>query len=913
MSGNSCVCVKPSQEYSDTYLVSIKDYNAKKNDELKQHNQLNRENMHSEQDKEEDKIFYLYQTDFGQGTYRITESGTYIMMEDITFDFNRGLGNEDGGWVPQHDQSVIYPGAEYDHWRDPFFMGFFAGVTVECDNVIIDLNGNTIKQSFEFYYQQRWFSLIELGNQPFLPAQGPGFFGANPVFANNVEIKNGKLGLTSHHGIHGNGNKYVNIHDIEIFNFETHGIQLNGFENIILKDIEIHDSSQIAYLRAEYGHARQILPRIKLLIDSDISSFRIKEKEYNSLKYNPNRNSVRQKKAGNATETETEKEGRDDSSSDSDFLEQLYDDMMSQMNMAFEYVLDLCDNDNNNNNEKKWSGDGSDWNDRNMYELWLNTKENFLYMTDEDDDISLTSVNSNTNGLPYGSVTYGIFLTYPGANVLSFGNCNSRSYNAIIENIEIHGLRHKMHEYLRISFITNPFNALIDASIFFQDPTDLNNAEYVGNIMTDAYAALDYITNNWGILQMMDMNSNLLAQFALGVSDSITSEDQQNALSVMCNADAMSHSGKGTIGIRLDGVEEFAMNNIHIYDMYDYTKRGSEVCGPYTTKLKGHFLQTSPIQYGFSGNMVHGINIMQGIGRLSNINIHDIGSASGLAHGISVYGTSQIGMNEDIIVKNIVAGFQIDIGDLDWDDAPSRAPEACGIYFYWMNDQNDNMFTTSDMIVFSDDEDELNIRTECIRGHVGCFNEDYFGGTMAGTYSSCDDQDRTGLQSESQSQSQGMLDIYVGDIDRKLLGLKDTSGDLIDFDTNVDSMTFDDSLSLYMKYHMGIDTSLSSDDSNSKSNSISEIRLHKNSYGYYYTHYANQIDIVFGLILILIIALAVTKYRNCHSDGDLDLCSTTTTQNNIDDNDETTYGSYVSLTTIDKKPNLILHHAYGSV
>ena len=84
----------------------------------------------------------------------------------------------------------------------------------------------------------------------------------------------------------------------------------------------------------------------------------------------------------------------------------------------------------------------------------------------------------------------------------------------------------------------------------------------------------------------------------------------------------------------MDGVEQFELKNVHIYDLYDYTKQGSQICGPYTTKSKGHFLQTSPIQYGFSGNMAHGINIMQGSGKLSDIYIHDIGSASGLAHGI---------------------------------------------------------------------------------------------------------------------------------------------------------------------------------------------------------------------------------------------------------------------------------------
>ena len=194
-----------------------------------------------------EKIYYLYQEDFEVGTFRIQTSGIYVIMEDITFNFNSGTGNEASAWLPSCDQTDTYPGA--CDYRDPYFMGFFAGITIECSDVIIDLNGHTLKQSIEMYYQQRWFSIIELDSQPFMPAQGPGMFGPSPYIATNVEIKNGVFGLTSHHAIHGNRNKYIHIHDIEIRDFETHGIQLNGFESVKIYNVKIHDSSRIAYLK----------------------------------------------------------------------------------------------------------------------------------------------------------------------------------------------------------------------------------------------------------------------------------------------------------------------------------------------------------------------------------------------------------------------------------------------------------------------------------------------------------------------------------------------------------------------------------------------------------------------------------------------------------------------------------------
>ena len=74
--------------------------------------------------------------------------------------------------------------------------GYFAGLTIEVDDVVLDLNGHEIKMAKAFYYQQPYFSIIEVENQPFLPQQGPGFFGSDPIYPSRVTIKNGVLGLS---------------------------------------------------------------------------------------------------------------------------------------------------------------------------------------------------------------------------------------------------------------------------------------------------------------------------------------------------------------------------------------------------------------------------------------------------------------------------------------------------------------------------------------------------------------------------------------------------------------------------------------------------------------------------------------------------------------------------------------------
>merc|ERR1712233_41343 len=106
------------------------------------------------------------------------------------------------------------------------------------------------------YHQQRFFSCIALKSVVFPLDQGPGFFGMEPKYANNVVIKNGNIGLSSHHGIHGHYNKDVVIEDVHIYDFETHGVQMSYFENLKMKNVEIGPSSTKAYLKGEYAYAR---------------------------------------------------------------------------------------------------------------------------------------------------------------------------------------------------------------------------------------------------------------------------------------------------------------------------------------------------------------------------------------------------------------------------------------------------------------------------------------------------------------------------------------------------------------------------------------------------------------------------------------------------------------------------------
>ena len=90
-----------------------------------------------------------------------------------------------------------------------------------------NLNGHSLAMSKYFYHQQRLFTTIELSTAN---------FGGNPTVASNVEIKNGIIDLTSHHGIHGNYTQNIRFG-------QTHCIQLNQFDNVVLTNIEVGPTS----------------------------------------------------------------------------------------------------------------------------------------------------------------------------------------------------------------------------------------------------------------------------------------------------------------------------------------------------------------------------------------------------------------------------------------------------------------------------------------------------------------------------------------------------------------------------------------------------------------------------------------------------------------------------------------------
>lgn len=180
------------------------------------------------------RIRLLRVADFTGGTLVIDTAGLYRLCEDITFNPNPPSDTVS----PADAFDPIEYGGLYD--ENSFGLGFFAAIAITADNVTLYLNGHTLEQSEGHALMQRFYAHIELNNSPFIPGAGPAqFVGQDEEFRapSNIRILGpGTLGRASHHGIHGNNNKNVEITGITFQDFEVAAVSLNNVDDLVIRN-----------------------------------------------------------------------------------------------------------------------------------------------------------------------------------------------------------------------------------------------------------------------------------------------------------------------------------------------------------------------------------------------------------------------------------------------------------------------------------------------------------------------------------------------------------------------------------------------------------------------------------------------------------------------------------------------------
>lgn len=569
----------------------------------------------ADQECHQKKVVELAQSDFDEGTLRIRYPCMLKLTESVQFNPNRPttwLDNTDSvtsdfseavkldpdrtlDWLP--DMSVT-SNAQYFEPEVAFSygLGFFAAIAIESHDTILNLNGFTLAQHPEHALQQRFFALVELADQPFIPFQGPSNFGAVLRVARNVLIHNGTLGLASHHGIHGNNCDNVMIEDVMFKDFEVAAQALNGSKNLWMKNVVVAGNRQNIPVLGTYSVGRFLKLFVERLQNSSPAC-------------------------------------------SSAMLDYAYENLITELENGFNAIIF------SNGTVPALFENTTGLIDGTCYGLVFNPKgvavngfmaDRTTYRANETTGVcmikcSVDNIRGNIQeivglGNPDGGMqvdTAGALLQFfNGVSVLN----ESTEYHyqgTVLSEVQIELARLKMDLESTTTLSPGKFGTLkIHEGIIEWRDDDTTYFEFVN-----------------GQLQLFNSNGT---PFLLG------SPGQPVIYDVFCNGDTMFHVNKGVIGMRIDGVNNLKMDNCSVTRIANEGDLGSDLCGAYTTS---HPAATGT---GYGGARTFGV-VMNAVNdvTVSNLQLCDIESVNSSAYGLAVQNGSINSTFENVNVKDV--------------------------------------------------------------------------------------------------------------------------------------------------------------------------------------------------------------------------------------------------------------------
>ena len=188
--------------------------------------------------------------------------------------------------------------------------------------------------------------------------------------------------------------------------------------------------------------------------------------------------------------------------------------------------------------------------------------------------------------------------------------------------------------------LTGPFNDLIDlVTVSDNGLTDRSKAKYVGSAYSDAQAAINVLSQDWGVLGHSFLTNKIQKWiFEGGDENSLSDEDP-----IFCNSDVMLHVTKGIFGLRLDSIDNIDIDNIEISNIHNLGFLGNNICGQYWKSSNGgHRNQNYPLQTGYTGTEVHAMTLVKSSGKMNSIIIDDVISARGDALGLQLFPGNEV-------------------------------------------------------------------------------------------------------------------------------------------------------------------------------------------------------------------------------------------------------------------------------
>ncbi len=461
--------------------------------------------------------------DLKNGTLIIDSSGIYYLEENIIFDPNPPLDNSNIEDVVECCKPKLHQfksnGGIYDD--DHYILGFFTVISVIGSNITIDLNGYSIEFSERFALMQRFASLIELATSPFVPSQGPANFGLNFNSGENIIIRNGKLGLSSHHAIHGNSNKNILLEDLEIFNFEVAAIHFNAVDGLEINNVNIVSNRLDIPVLGIFSAATFIRPFLNFLKEENIPlNLKVKGIEL-----------------------------------DSNIILNDID------NLIYETYTDLIIK----NNDKII--------DTYYYEL-IGNKDGLL--DGNCYGIVTNSFGVAVNGFP--SSFKAPFTTIPSKNI-KINNVLIEGLKTNINEIVAIGFEDSAVND-PIGALFQIFNKYISGD-YITIESYQNDYVYIGNPVSNAQAFVGKaIINGFFDGSSFDVSRNKINHIIITWIEShklnnyglLSNLTNMQGFSRMCGGDSMFHVNKGLVAVKIDGTHNFGIENCNIQNIENYGK-----------------------------------------------------------------------------------------------------------------------------------------------------------------------------------------------------------------------------------------------------------------------------------------------------------------------------------------------------
>lgn len=390
-------------------------------------------------------------------------------------------------------------------------IGFFCAISLIGNNYTLDLNNCKLEQSFQHSIRQRFFALIELANSPFLPKTGPRNFINRIECSSNITIKNGFIGNSSHHGIHGNNNNNIILQNLKFKNFEVAAISLNGAKNLTIENIHILGNNQNILVLAIWSSALFLYPYIKYLKDNHKDFYlTINNKKYTSKK----------------------------------LFDEFYfiiENILIELN-TYKYTK------NNLFNNKLRILDGV------SYGILLNKT-----------NVSINGFSKTFDRTNNNHILKNIIIE----NISSFNH----EIPALTNNINFIDQNNKYLGNIQNDVVGSVFqtqNFYYDNNNKKINLTIDNNGKYIGNIVSNIQLIIAKAIHNNIQFSNLPTNLNTINENTIKWVESNT-ELKNNHLYYIFQGDCMHHVNKGVIGLRCDGIYDSKFINITICNISNHT------------------------------------------------------------------------------------------------------------------------------------------------------------------------------------------------------------------------------------------------------------------------------------------------------------------------------------------------------